>query len=211
MKSIHFFFVSMITLAFMACTNAESDTFEDNTSNFESMKSLYGIESAAYDQQIDEVPSVTTEEMGGVLEALHMNSTTVQNCKIEDTEGYYGTDSDKRIVMMTAEYQARTRSGSLLENFALCVSLNFNVDKGVLYYAGTTYKCATDLFFWKGYGASLTTTADGGSAFTSTSYLYFRVSDQGNCLVKVPVNFKGNYDFTANQGTYCFTLSKAVR
>lgn len=211
MKSIHLFFVSMITLAFMACTNAESDSFEDNTSNFESMKSLYGIESAAYDQQVSEVPSVTTEEMGSVLEALHRNSTNVQNCKVEDIEGYYGTDSDKRTVMMTAEYQARTRSGALLENFALCVSLNFNVDKGTLYYAGTSYDCVTDLFTWKGYGASLTTTADGGSSFSSTSYLYFRVSDQDNCLVKVPVSFKGNYDFAANRGTYHFILSKVAQ
>lgn len=212
MKPIHLFFVSMITLAFMACTNAESDSFEDNTSNFESMKSLYGIESAAYDQQqVSEVPSVTTEEMGSVLEALHRNSTNVQNCKVEDIEGYYGTDGDKRTVMMTAEYQARTRSGALLENFALCVSLNFNVDKGTLYYAGTSYDCVTDLFTWKGYGASLTTTADGGSSFSSTSYLYFRVSDQDNCLVKVPVSFKGNYDFAANRGTYHFILSKVAQ
>lgn len=211
MRSIHFFFVSMITLAFMACTNAESDSFEDNTSNFESMKSLYGIESAAYDQQVNEVPSVTTEEMGSVLEALHKNSTNIQNCKVEDIEGYYGTDSDKRTVTMTAEYQARTRSGALLENFALCVSLNFNVDKGTLYYAGTSYDCVTDLFTWKGYGASLTTTADGGSSFSSTSYLYFRVSDQDNCLVKVPVSFKGNYDFAANRGTYHFILSKVAQ
>lgn len=211
MKSINFFFVCMITLTFVACSNAESDNFEDNTSSFESMKSLYGIESAAYDQQMNDVPSVTTEEMGSVLEALRNNSASAQECKVEDIEGYYGTESDKKTVLMTAEYQARTRSGALVENFALCVSLNFNVDKGAIYYIGTTYECATDLFFWKGYGASLTTTAETGSVFSSTSYLYFCVNDQGNCLVKVPVVFSGSYDFTADKGTYNFTLSKVIR
>ena len=53
MKSIKFFFACVLALTFVACSNAESDSFEDNTSNFESMKSLYGIESAAYDQKAE--------------------------------------------------------------------------------------------------------------------------------------------------------------
>lgn len=209
MKAINLLFV-LCVLTFTACSNAESDKFEDNTSTFESMKSLYGIESAAYDQQ-NQVPSVSAEEMRSVLEALRQNSSNVQNCKVNNNEGYYGDGSDKKLVMMTAEYQARTRSGEFLENFALCVSLNFNIDKGTVYYAGTSYTCDSDLFTWKGYSASLTTKADGTSVFSSTTYLYFRVSDQGNCLVKVPVNFNGNYNFGANQGTYSFSLSKAVK
>ena len=63
MKSIKFFFACVLALTFVACSNAESDSFEDNTSNFESMKSLYGIESAAYDQKAEEIPFVTAEEM----------------------------------------------------------------------------------------------------------------------------------------------------
>ena len=70
MKSIKFFFACVLALTFVACSNAESDSFEDNTSNFESMKSLYGIESAAYDPKAEEIPSVTAEEMASVLEAL---------------------------------------------------------------------------------------------------------------------------------------------
>ena len=48
MKSIKFFFACVLALTFVACSNAESDSFEDNTSHFESMKSLYGIESVSY-------------------------------------------------------------------------------------------------------------------------------------------------------------------
>ena len=201
MKSIKFFFACVLALTFVACSNAESDSFEDNTSNFESMKSLYGIESAAYDQ--------TAEEMASVLEALRQNGNTVRNCESETTEGFYGDATDKKAVKMLAEYQARTRSGAFVEQFALCVSLNFNIDKGAVYYIGTTYSSSTDLFSWQGYGASLSTTADGNSIFNSTTYLYFRVSDQGNCVVKVPVDFKGSYNFAAGQGTYSFTLKAA--
>ena len=211
MKSIKFFFACVLALTFVACSNAESDSFEDNTSNFESMKSLYGIESAAYDQKAEEIPSVTAEEMASVLEALRQNGNTVRNCESETTEGFYGDATDKKAVKMLAEYQARTRSGAFVEQFALCVSLNFNIDNnGGVFYIGTTYSSSTDLFNWQGYGASLSTTAEGNSVFSSTSYLYFRVSDQGNCLVKVPVSFKGSYNFKDNKGTYSFTLSKAA-
>ena len=209
MKSIKFFFACVLALTFVACSNAESDSFEDNTSNFESMKSLYGIESAAYDQKAEEIPFVTAEEMASVLEALRQNGNTIRNCESETLEGYY-EGGDRKEVKMIAEYQARTRSGAFVEQFALCVSLNFNIDKDAVYYIGTTYSSSTDLFNWQGYGASLSTTAEGSSVFSSTSYLYFRVSDQNNCLVKVPVNFKGNYNFKNNQGTYSFTLSKAA-
>ncbi len=210
MKSIKFFFACVIALTFVACSNAESDSFEDNSSNFESMISLYGIQSATADSKAGDVPSVTAEEMASVLEALRQNGNTVRNCESETSEGYYGSDSDRKEVKMLAEYQARTRSGAFVEQFALCVSLNFNIDKGAVYYIGTTYSSSTDLFSWQGYGASLSTTAEGSSIFSSTSYLYFRVSDQGNCLVKVPVNFKGSYNFKDNKGTYSFTLSKAA-
>ena len=199
MKSIKFFFACVLALTFVACSNAESDSFEDNTSNFESMKSLYGIESAAYDQKAEEIPFVTAEEMASVLEALRQNGNTIRNCESETLKA----------VKMLAEYQARTRSGAFVEQFALCVSLNFNIDKGAVYYIGTTYSSSTDLFSWQGYGASLSTTADGNSIFNSTTYLYFRVSDQGNCVVKVPVDFKGSYNFAAGQGTYSFTLKAA--
>ena len=127
MKSIKFFFACVLALTFVACSNAESDSFEDNTSNFESMKSLYGIESAAYDQKAEEIPFVTAEEMASVLEALRQNGNTVRNCESETTEGFYGDATDKKAVKMLAEYQARTRSGAFVEQFALCVSLNFNI------------------------------------------------------------------------------------
>ena len=119
MKSIKFFFACVLALTFVACSNAESDSFEDNTSNFESMKSLYGIESAAYDPKAEEIPSVTAEEMASVLEALRQNGNTVRNCESETTEGFYGDATDKKAVKMLAEYQARTRSGAFVEQFAL--------------------------------------------------------------------------------------------
>lgn len=207
METIRFFFVCVIVFAFAACSNAEDDHFEDNSSTFELIKSLYGIESVSNVADAGDVPSVTAEEMEGVLEALRQNGNVTHECKSENVEGYFGEGGDRQSVKMIAEYQARTRAGAHLEKFALSVSLNFNVDKDAVYYIGTTYSSSADLFIWKGYGASLSTIAGGGNVFTAITHLYFRISDQGNCLVKVPVDFKGNYDFNAGYGTYNFTLS----
>lgn len=44
--------------------------------------------------------------------------------------------------------------------------------------------------------------------FESESYLYFKVSDEANTLVKVPVVFRGNYSFQMQKGTYSFKLLK---
>ena len=196
-----------ITL-FVACSNAESDSFEDNTSNFESMKSLYGIESAATIEKLRKFLLLLQRKWQVCWKRfvrMVILSVTVNRKQQKD---FYGDATDKKAVKMLAEYQARTRSGAFVEQFALCVSLNFNIDKGAVYYIGTTYSSSTDLFSWQGYGASLSTTADGNSIFNSTTYLYFR-KRPGNCVVKVPVNFKGSYNFAAGQGTYSFTLKAA--
>lgn len=208
MRTIEVFFMCVIAFTFMACS-AESNSFEDASSNFESMVSLYGIEIATNDKIATEAPSVTAEEMACVLEALRQNSNTIRSCGSENVEGYYDNGSDRKMIKMTADYQAHTRSGVFLEQFALCVSLNFNVDKNKVSYIGTTYSSSTDFFKWQGYAASLVATINGGNTFSSKTFLYFCVSDQENCLVKVPVNFKGAYNFDTNQGTYSFALNAA--
>lgn len=214
MKTINYFFALVIALAFVACDSSENEaSIDNNTLSFESMKSTYGIESAFLTQsETNNTPSVTLEEIQGVLEALRKNSNISQDCKVVDSESRLGADQDRlKKVQMTSEYQARTRGGALLENFALCVSLNFNIDKAQVYYIGTDYTYSTDLFNWQANGLSLAPIKNSSYyGFDSTSFLYFRVSDHDNCLVKVPVVFNGKYDFKANQGTYRFALSKVA-
>ena len=43
MKAMNFFFVCVVVLTFAACSNAEDDRIEGNSSTFEFIKSLYGI------------------------------------------------------------------------------------------------------------------------------------------------------------------------
>ncbi|WP_291529042.1 DUF5033 domain-containing protein [Bacteroides sp. UBA939] len=208
MKPIKFFFASILALTFAACSNTENDDFDNNASSFESMVSTYGIQMATPSKDISDVPSVTTEEMGSVLEALRRSGNTARECELEISEGFYSNGSDRETVKMNAGYRAQTNNGAFVGQFDLSVALNFNIDKGSVYYVGTTYSSSTSLFGWEGYGVSLSTTADGESVFNSTAYLYFRVSDRDNQLVKVQVVLEGSYNFESGKGMYHLGLSR---
>lgn len=66
MKAIYSFIVIALVLGFTSCTTADNDAVEQ-TSLFESMKSFYGVENSAYTiEGVDDIPSVSTEDMGAV-------------------------------------------------------------------------------------------------------------------------------------------------
>lgn len=203
MKTIYSFIVIALVLGFTSCTTADNDA-TDQTSLFESVKSTYGVENASYSiSGVDDIPTVSTEEMRGVLEALRSNSNTSQNCIRTSENGY-------EKVIMTGNYRAATRSGSN-EGFELNVGLKFSLDGNKVYYWGTDYSFDSDLFDWRAQGGSLSSVKGGDGntfGFESESYLYFRVADEGNLLVKVPIVFKGQYNFHTEQGTYSFQLLK---
>lgn len=199
MKAIYALIVMTLLLNFTACTTSEEEMVIEN-STFESVMKTYGLEVASATPAHENVPSVAMEEMVGVLEALRQNSGVSRVCVVESQK-----------IKMTGEYSAATRSGSSLENFALSVELNFNIDNGQVHYLGTDYFYSSDLFEWRANGLSLASNKNLGKytyEFESQSYLYFKVQDQSDSLVRVSVVFKGNYDFQTEKGTYSFRLAK---
>lgn len=213
MKTIYFFVAISIVLSFTACSNSD-DSVIDESSYFESVIDVYGLEVApAGVTDVNDIPSVTLEDMCGVLDALHLNSNTQRNCIVKSSDAEYFESSNEvgRKVIMTGEYKATTRSGSVLEEFALCVELNFNMEDGQAYYLGTDYSYSSSLFNWRAKGLSLSPVKSASGytyQFESQSYVYFKVKDQGNCIVRVPVLFKGTYDFRSEKGVYDFYLLK---
>lgn len=203
MKTIYSFIVIALVLGFTSCTTADNDAVE-GTSLFESVKSTYGVENASYSiSDIDNIPSVSIEDMRGVLEALRQNSNTQKNCVRKSENGY-------EKVIMVGNYKAATRNSGG-EGFALNVELKFSFDEGKAYYWGNDCSFSSDLFDWRSTGGSLSSVKGGDGhtfGFESESYLYFRVAEEGNALVKVPVVFKGVYNFNAEEGTYSFQLLK---
>lgn len=204
MKTIYSFIVIALAFGLTSCANTENDVVE-TTSLFESVMKTYGAEYASYNLVgTNNIPSVLTEEVRSVLESLRQNSNALHDCTRI-------SEKDIEKVVMTGSYKAVTRNGEATEGFALNVELKFSFDKGQVYYWGTDYSYSSDLFDWRAQGLSLTPmkNSDGYTyEFESESYLYFKVSDEANAVVKVPVIFKGNYNFHTEKGTYSFQLLK---
>lgn len=209
MKTFYYFVVLMGLLSFTACEN--SNDMSDTDSSFELIKKKYGIEVLYDTEHISKIPAVSTEEMKGVLEAILINSNVYHEClKGSIVSNFFnGMNANAKSLKMPAQYQVSTRTGSVANDFILCVQLNFEVEKDNVYYYGTDYTYSSTLFYWHINGLSLSMSKDFGGhsyTFTSQSYLYFKVHDQSDCLVRVPVAFRGMYDFQLEKGNYCFQL-----
>lgn len=213
MKAIYYLIAMVMVLGFTACSNSD-DFKSDETSLFDSVKNLYGLEVATGTVTgVGNVPSATLSEMQAVLEALRSGANTERDCIVENSNnGYFGGANEvAKKVVMAGEYRAAAKNGVQVENFLLRVELNFNIDNGQVYYLGTDYTYSSDIFTWRANGLSLApakNTEGFTYEFNSESFLYFRVLDQNDCLVKVPVLFKGNYNFKSGKGVYRFQLQK---
>lgn len=221
MKAINSLFANLIVVlsitlfGFTACTSADEVVTEDFTETIKTIQITYGAEVTSYAvNEKEQIPSVSMADMIGVLDALSQNSKTPKDCMVESTEGGYFGDNvgeTTQKIIMTDQYKVVTRSGVAANDFILRVELSFNVEKGQIYYLGTDYLYTSDLFYWHANGLSLSPAKNAGNCtyeFESESFIYFKVAEQADCVVKVPVVFKGKYDFTAGKGTYSFQLLK---
>lgn len=206
MKAIFTLIGLVITLTFVACTT--SDDVMDNTSDFNLVKDIYGLEETSMETAGEhDIPSVTLEEMKGVLEALYSGSNIQREC-IMTLSG--SEDESAFKVSMVGDYKTTTRASLSGKDFSLKVELRFSIENGVVYYWGTDYSYSSDLFRWKTNGLSLASAKGTGHTyeFASDTYLYFKVLDERGCFVRVPLVFSGNYNFDSGNGIYSFQLFK---
>lgn len=205
MKTIFVLITLTITFFFTGCSASNDDINLNNSSDFNSIKTIYGLEETTAGQS--NIPAVTLAEMQGVLEAIYASSN-IQNNKTS-LFSEYSEENISKIAMMT-HYNAQTRNSISGESFTLSVELKFSKEGGLIYYWGTDYAYSSDLFEWR--AGSLSLTSVKGTKYTyefqSSTYLYFRVTSKEEHVVRVPVIFKGTYDFDSNEGTYSFQLIK---
>lgn len=201
MKTFYSFLAAVCILCFTSCA-ASDNNVEETQSLLESVMSKYGAEEVSLNAtNLSNIPSVLTEDMRNVLETLRLNSNEQYNC-VRLSEDKYEK------VVMKGVYQTVTRG--VTSPFSLNVELKFSFTEGKVYYWGTDYSYSSELFDWRAQGLSLTPSKekDGFTYFESESYLYFKLADKMNQVVKVPVVFEGDYNFVTESGTYKFRLLK---
>lgn len=204
MKAIYTLFVLTFILSLTGCTS--DDDAMDSTSGFDAVKSTYGLEEASMGVE-DGIPSVTLEEMQGVLESLYSGSNIQRECVAVASDN---EDESAFKIPMSGSYKTVTRSGMAQDDFTLKVELKFTIEDGQVYYWGTDYTYSSTLFDWRASGLSLAS-AKGMNytyEFESKTYLYFKVVDEDVRLVRVPIIFGGNYNFETGKGTYRFQITR---
>lgn len=204
MKSLLLSVALACAFGLLSCTSAAEEEMADGVSALESVMNIYGAEYASRPVSGDGIPEVLAEEMRDVLETLRRNSNEHYDCILEKKDGF------DRLEMAGNYRTAATRAN----DFALKVSLKFSMEKGQVYYWGADYSYSSRLFDWRAGGLSLSPVAGGDGfayKFETDSYLYFRVGGVGGVLVKVPVIFKGVYNFRISEGSYSFRLLKYCR
>jgi hypothetical protein len=186
--------------------NVDATLTSETTSSvsLSTLKSNYGAEVTT---SSDSIPTVTKEKAQSVLEALKASNNTMKSNIVTNNQ----TSTEKtRKVIMNAEYQATTR-GSVIDKFELSVVLNFSEDNSIIYYWGSNYNYTSNTFKWSSNSMTLAPVVNSNGytySFESTGYLYFKLYDENNTVIKVPVTFKGTHDFNTDKGTYCFQLVK---
>lgn len=201
-----------IAVTMTACSAGSDSSINDleNTASSKSnttvtlstLKSNYGAETVT-NVSGDSIPAITADKADGILLAFKNNSNTTKANSIENDNSI---SKDTRKVIMNEDYSATSRSGS--ENFNLKVVLNFTMENNTLYYWGSDYNYSSSSFKWNSNSMSFTSVKGSSNTFefTSTGYLYFKISDIGNTVLRVPVLFKGTHNFNTNEGTFSFQL-----
>lgn len=205
MKAIYTLIVLTIVLGLTGCSASDDETME-LASGFDAVKATYGLEETVAAAESG-TPSVTLEEMQGVLESLYSGSNIQRECVAVAS---YNEDKSAFKLPMSGSYRTLTRSGVSEEGFSLNVELKFSIEDGQVYYWGTDYTYSSNLFEWRANGLSLASVKgmDYTYEFESKSYLYFKVVDEGARVVRVPVIFGGNYNFETGKGTYHFQITR---
>ena len=203
MKAIYTLIVLTIVLGLTGCSTSGDETME-LASDFDAVKAIYGLEEASMAVE-NGTPSVTLKEMQSVLASLYSGSNIQRECvAIASDNG----DKSTFKIPMSGSYKTATRVGVSEESFSLKVELKFSIEDGQVYYWGTDYTYSSNLFEWRANGLSLASVKgmDYTYEFESRSYLYFKVVDEGDRVVRVPVIFGGNYNFETGKGTYHFQI-----
>lgn len=218
MRFICFLFTTLsigvfLLFGFVSCTSSDNVVVDPLSESFEIIKTRYGAEEViGIVTKECTAKSISTADMLVVLKALQKSSLQKKKCTVESSDcGYFGggkSESGKKIIMCE-QYNPETNYGNILSDFILRVELSFNIENNQVYYLGTDYLYDSDLFEWRANGLSLFPAKYSNGCtyeFESESFLFFKLNDRGNSLVKVPVIFKGKYDFDSNEGTYNFEL-----
>ena len=191
MKLKNFACALLVVMGMASCT-AESDAIVNEVETSVSLEKTFNARSVNYskggknDLNLDNLVPVSTDEATAILNELRGKKNLTESNSIQTTEGAEG----QLFLNISAEQNVNNRHTLAIE----LQMINYTDDNS-LYYKNCKASAKSSNYSWEitGFGLSSNST-EGLYKFECTSYLYFKVVEDGIQYVQVPVKVNGTYN-----------------
>lgn len=193
MKKLHFLPFILLVILFASCT-AESDSPLEEVVMPSVLESRYAATEVSETEDLSSLAAISLAETENILDILHNHTNAKEELTIEQ-QG----DARMRVIIKQ----------TIGNKYAFTIQLNLSsYEDGTLFYNGYENSCSSDLMKWdmSGFALASSNTEKYTYNFTSNSYLYFKVVDNGIRYMRVPVKVQGNYHTDNNKASYTYTL-----
>ena len=195
---------AMLVVISMASCTAESVA----TMNYEEVafsleknynaRSVNYVEGSKNDLGLSELPPVSVQEAEGILKQLREKKGLTANHSLESKEGEPG----QKFLTVSAECCV-----SNAHKLTLQLSMISYEDDASLYYKDYKAFASSQLYKWHMNGFGLSTAGTSGMyKFDCSSYLYFKIVDEGITYIQVPVKVAGEYNPSTHEINFTYTL-----
>lgn len=183
----------LAVLGMVSCT-AESDTQmtreEEKSVTLETTfnaRSVNYAEGNKISPSLSELPPVTIEEAKSILNTLRAEKKPTITQNVETRVGEPG----QNFLTVSAECTINSTNKLTLQ----LILINYE-DDGSLYYKDYKATASSSFYKWHMNGFGLSTAGTSGLyKFDSTSYLYFKIAEEGEITyLQVPIKVSGNYN-----------------
>ena len=183
---------AMLAIMAMASCTAESDAIVNEVETTVSLEKNFNARSVEHqkgkknDLNLDDLIPVSTDEAINILNMLREKKDLTESCSIKTKEG----ETSQSFLTIHAEQCVNNRY-----NLALQLQMISYDDDKSLYYKDSEVSSNSSQFLWHKTGFGLSSNGTNGMfEFECTSYLYFKVVEDGIKYVQIPVKVNGDYN-----------------
>lgn len=193
MKKLQFFPVILLAILVASCT-AKSDSPLEEVIVPSILESRYAASEVSETEDLSALPAISLSETENILNTLHNHTNAKEELVVEKED-----NAQLHVIIKQ----------TIGNKYAFTIQLNLsNYEDGTLFYNGYESSCSSDLMKWdvSGFALASSNTEKYTYNFSSNSYLYFKVVDNGIRYMRVPVKIQGSYHTDNNQASYTYTL-----
>ena len=193
----------LVIMGMVSCT-AESDAIVNEVETTVSLEKSFNARSVEYQNgkknelNLGDLIPVSTDEAISILNMLREKKGLTESCSVTTKEG----ETNQSFLTIHAEQCVNS-----CYNLALQLQMISYADDNSLYYKDSEVSANSSQFLWHKTGFGLSSNgADGMFKFECTSYLYFKVVEDGIKYMQVPVKVNGDYNPKTHEVSFDYSI-----